>query len=135
MKKQDLELIALPKWLSSKNHFNEATKLINDIRVDTNNAKTSLGNRKVFNDLEKLINDISNNNVKKEGAIKRMKKSVSNLEQLRQKESTAFQNIMIYLLYYLFNSFGLREKPLFNEKKKTVQLKLSKYAGTSKLNN
>ena len=64
-----------------------------------------------------MINDISNIKVKKEGAIKRMKKSISELVQLRQKESTVFQNKMIYVLYCLFNSFGLREKPLlFNEK-------------------
>ena len=57
---KDLKLTALPKFLSSKNDFNEATKLINDIRADTNNAKTSLGHKKVFKDLEKLINDINN---------------------------------------------------------------------------
>ena len=63
------------------------------------------------------MNDISNIKVEKEGAIKRMKKSISELVQLRQKESTVFQNNMIYVLYYLFNSFGLDEKlPLFNEK-------------------
>ena len=71
---KDLKLTALPKFLSSKNDFNEATKLINDIRADTNNAKTSLGHKKVFKDLEKLINDINNNKVKKEGVVKRMKK-------------------------------------------------------------
>ena len=63
------------------------------------------------------MNDISNIKVEKEGAIKRMKKSISEFVQLRQKESTVFQNKMIYVLYYLFNSFGLDEKlPLFNEK-------------------
>ena len=64
-----------------------------------------------------MINEITNIKVKKEGAIKRMKKSISELVQLRQKESTVFQNKMIYGLYYLFNSFGLGEKSLlFNEK-------------------
>ena len=54
--------------------------------------------------------------VKKESAIKRMKKSITELKQLRQKESTVFQNKMIHVLYYLFNSFRLSEKPLlFNE--------------------
>ena len=71
---KDLKLTAFPKWVNSKNDFNEATKLINDIRADTNNVKPSFGDKTVFNDLEKLINDISNNKVKKEGAIKRMKK-------------------------------------------------------------
>ena len=71
---KDLKLTALPKFLSSKNDFNEATKLINDIRPDANNAKTSLGDKKVFKDLEKLVNDINHNKVKKEGVVKRMKK-------------------------------------------------------------
>ena len=45
-----------------------------------------------------------------------MKKSIAELEQLRQKEGTVFQNKIIYVLYYLFNSFGLGKKPLlFNE--------------------
>ena len=29
----------LPKWLESKNDFNEAKKLINDIRIDMSNVK------------------------------------------------------------------------------------------------
>ena len=49
---KDLKLTALPKWSSSKNDFNETTKLINDIRADTNNAKTNVGDKKVFNDLK-----------------------------------------------------------------------------------
>ena len=52
MKKQELKLTALPKWLRSKNYSNEATKLINNIRADTNNVKPSSGDKKVFNDLE-----------------------------------------------------------------------------------
>ena len=64
MKKQK-ELIALPEWLSSKNDFNEAKRLINDIRVDTNNVKPSSNNNFFFNYLDKLINDISNNKKKK----------------------------------------------------------------------
>ena len=39
---KDLKLTALPKWLSSKDDFNEAAKLINDIRADTNNVKKVL---------------------------------------------------------------------------------------------
>ena len=38
--------------LSFENDFNEATKLVNDTRADTRNAKASLGNNKVFNDLK-----------------------------------------------------------------------------------
>ena len=64
MKKQK-ELIALPEWLSSKNDFNEAKRLINDIRADTNNVKPSSNNNFFFNYLDKLINDISNNKKKK----------------------------------------------------------------------
>ena len=73
---KELKLTALPKCLRSKNDFNEATKLINNIKADT-------------------INDISKN-LKKEDAIKRMEKSISDLEQLRQKESVVFQNKMIF---------------------------------------
>ena len=90
--------------------------MINDFRDDANNVKSGSGDKKVFLDLKKLINDISNNKVKKESAIKRMKKSITELKQLTQKESTVFQNKMIRVLYYLINSFGLSEKPLlFNE--------------------
>ena len=39
---KDLKLTALSKWLSSKDDFNEAAKLINDIRADTNNVKKVL---------------------------------------------------------------------------------------------
>ena len=118
--------------MSSKSDFNEAAKLINNIRDDTNNVKPGSGNKKVFDDLEKLINDISNNKVKKESTIKRMKKSIAELEQLRQKESTVFQNKMIYVLYYLFNAFGLGKKLLLSNKKNQDQLKLPKWVNVSK---
>ena len=108
----DWKLTTLPEWLSSRNDFNEAAKLINDFRDDANNVKSGSGDKKVFLDLKKLINDISNNKFKKESAIKRMKKSITELKQLRQKERTVFQNKMIHVLCYLFNSFGLSEKPL-----------------------
>ena len=97
---KDLKLTALSKWLNSKNDFKKfQTKFW-------------------VNDLEKLINDIRNNKVKKESVITGVEKSIAELEQPRQKESTVFQNKMIYVLYYLFNSFVLGEKLLlFNEKK------------------
>ena len=79
-------MAALSKWLSSKNDFNEAAKLINDIRADTNNVKLSFGDKKVFNDLNRLITDISSNKVEKESSIKGIEKSIFDLEQLRQKE-------------------------------------------------
>ena len=41
-----------------------------------------------------------------------MTKSISDFEQLRQKESTVFENKMINVLYYLFNSFSLDKKLL-----------------------
>ena len=72
----------LPKWLESKRDFNEVKNLISDIRIDTNNVETSYKDKIVFNDVNRLINDISNSKVKKEDAIKRMKKIVSDLNQL-----------------------------------------------------
>ena len=42
---KDLKLTALSKWLNSKNDFNEAIKLINDIRADTSSFKPSSGNK------------------------------------------------------------------------------------------
>ena len=57
---EDSKLTALPKWLSSENDFNEAIKLTEDIRADTNNVKSSSSDKKVFNDLDELINDIKN---------------------------------------------------------------------------
>ena len=47
-----------------------------NIRADTNNAKTSLGDKNIFSDLNRLITDMNNNKVKKESAIKRMEKIV-----------------------------------------------------------
>ena len=39
---------------------------------------------------------------------------------------------MIYVVYYLFNSFGLGEKPLLFKKKNPDQLKLPKWINVSK---
>ena len=58
--KLDKKTKELPEWLNSRNDFNEARKLINNIRADTNKVKSSSGNEKVFNDLNGLINDIQN---------------------------------------------------------------------------
>ena len=58
-KSEESKLTALPKWLSSKNDFNEAIKLNEDIRADTNNVKLSSGNKKVFDDLNELINTVT----------------------------------------------------------------------------
>ena len=42
-KDEESKLTALPKWLHSKNDFNKAIKLTEDIRADTNNVKSSSG--------------------------------------------------------------------------------------------
>ena len=91
-KDKESKLTALPKWLHSKNDFKEAIKLTEDIRADTNNVKSS-GDKKVFNDLNELINNIKNNNkTTKKSTIKKIRNIVSDLDQLREKESTVFQN-------------------------------------------
>ena len=100
----------LPEWLKSKNYFNEAKRLIDDIGVGMNKVKTSKEDKKVFNDLNKFIIDINNNKVKKEDAVERLNKSISDLDQLKQKQSTAFKNKMIHVVYQLFNSFGFKEE-------------------------
>ena len=69
-------------------------------RADTNNAKSSSGDRNVFNDLDKLINDIKNKKATRKNTIEKMKNIV--LDQQGQKEGTAFQNKMIDVVYYLF---------------------------------
>ena len=95
----------MPKWLRSKNDFKEAIKLIENIRVDTNNLKSNSGDKKVFNDFNKLINDIKNKKKNcKKSTIKKIRNIVSDLNQQRQKESTFFQNKIIDVVYYLFNS-------------------------------
>ena len=93
----------LSEWLESKNDFNEAKKLIDDIEVDINKVKASKKDKKVFNDLNKLIIDIDNNRVKKEDAAERLKESISDVEQLKQKQSTILRNKMVQHVYQLFN--------------------------------
>ena len=100
----------LPEWLESKNDFNEAKKLIDDIEVDINKVKASKEDKKVFNDLNKLIIDINNNKVKKEDAVERLNKSISDLDQLKQKQSTVLRNKMVQVVYQLFNSFGFNKE-------------------------
>ena len=57
--------------------------MIDDIEVDLNQVKVSKEDKQVFNDLNKLIIDIDNNKVKKEDAIERLNKSISDLDQLK----------------------------------------------------
>ena len=80
--------VLLLEWLESKNDFNKAKKLIDDIEVDMDKVKVSAEDKKVFNDLNKLINGINNNKVKKEDVIERLNKSISDLDQLKQKQNT-----------------------------------------------
>ena len=54
-------------------------------------VKASKGDKKVFNDLNKLVIDI-NNKFKKEAAVKRLNKSISDLDQLKQKQRNIYDN-------------------------------------------
>ena len=76
--------------------------MIDDIGVDMNKVKVSKEDKIVFNDLNKLIIDINNNKVKKEYAVERLNKSISDLDQV---------------VYQLFNSFGFNKEsaPLFSQ--------------------
>ena len=100
-----------------KNDFNEAKRLIDDIRIDMNKVKVSKEDKKVLNDLSRLISDISKNKIKREDAVEGLKKSISNLDQLRKKQKTNFQNKMMQVVYQLFNSFGFNKEfiPLFSK--------------------
>ena len=51
----------LPEWLESKNDFNEAKRLTDDIEIDMNKVKGSKEDKKFFNDLNKLIIGTDNN--------------------------------------------------------------------------
>ena len=90
-KTKELKLTALPEWLSSKNDFNEAIKLINNIRADTNEFKPRSGNEKVFHDLNGLINDIKNKKTTKKSAIEKISGIIFYLNQQRQKKVLFFK--------------------------------------------
>ena len=47
----------------------------------------------------------------KKSTINKIRNTVSDLDQLREKESTVFQNKMIDVVYYLFNSLAISSKP------------------------
>ena len=93
--------------------------MIDDIKVDINKVKASKEDKNVFNDLNKLIIDMNNNKVKKEDAVKRLNKSISDLDQLKLKQNTIVQNKMVQVVYQLFSSFGFNKEfePLFSKKK------------------
>ena len=61
--------------------------------------------------MDKLINDIKNKETTRKNTIEKIKNIVFDLDQQRQKESTIFQNKMIDVVYYLFNSLGKSSKP------------------------
>ena len=65
-----------------------------------------------------MIIDINNNKVKNEDAVGRLNKSISELNQPKQKQSTVLRNKMVQVVYQFFNSFGFNNEiePLFNEK-------------------
>ena len=77
------KIASLLEWLGLRNSFNEAKRLIDDIRINMNKVKVSKEDKKAFNDLNKLIIDINNSKVKKENAIERLNKSKSDLDKLK----------------------------------------------------
>ena len=93
-----------------KSDFNEAKRLIDDIKIDMNKIKVSKEDKFFFNDFNKLIIDINKNKVIKEDAVERLNKRISDLDQLKQKQSAVFQNKMIHVVYQLFNSFGFNKE-------------------------
>ena len=80
-KDEESKLTELPKWLRSKNDFKKAIKLIEYIKGDTNNVKSSSGDKKVLNNLDKLINDIKNKESTRENTIEKIKNIVFDLDQ------------------------------------------------------
>ena len=110
-KDEESKLTKLPKWLHSKNDFKKAIKSIEDIRADTNNVKSSSGNKTFFNNLDKLINDVKNKKTTRKNTIEKIKNIFSDLDQQRQKESTFFQNKIIDVVYYLFNLLRISSQP------------------------
>ena len=73
-----------------KSDFNEAKRLIDDIKIDMNKIKVSKEDKIFFNDLNKLIIDINNNKVIKEDAVERLNKRISDLDQLKQRAKCCF---------------------------------------------
>ena len=60
--------------------------------------------------MNKLIIDINNNKVKKENAVERLNKSISDLDQPKQKQRTVLRNKMVQVVYQLSNSFAFNEE-------------------------
>ena len=62
--------------------------MIDDFGVGMNKVKANKKGKKDFNDLNKLIIEITDNKVKKENSAERLNKSISDLDQTKQKQST-----------------------------------------------
>ena len=77
--------------MSSKNDFNGARKLVNEIRADTNKFTSSSSDEKVFNDLNGLVNDIKNKKTTRKSTIKKISGIISDLDQRRQKKVLFFK--------------------------------------------
>ena len=58
-----------------------------------------------------MINDTKNKKTTRKNTIEKIKNIVSDLDQQRQKESTFFQNNIIDVVYYLFNSLRISSQP------------------------
>ena len=69
--------------------------MIDNIRFDMNKVKASQEDKNFFNDLNKLIIDINNSIVKKEDPVQRLNESISDLDQLKQKQSAILRNKMV----------------------------------------
>ena len=67
--------------------------------------------------MNKLIIDINKNIVKKEDAVEKLNKLISDLDQLKQKQSTVLRNKMVQVLHLLFSSFGFNQEfePLLSQ--------------------
>ena len=61
--------------------------------------------------MNELVNNIKNKKTTRKSTIKKMRNIVSDLDQQREKESIAFRNKMIGVVYYLFNSLGISSQP------------------------
>ena len=58
-----------------------------------------------------MISNVKNKKTTKRDTIEKIKNNAFDLDQQRKKESTVFQNKMIDVAYYLFNSLGISSQP------------------------
>ena len=81
----------LPKWLESKNCFNEATRSINNITINTNKNEVSKKDKNAFNDLDKWIIDRKHYKIEEKDAVERLEKNMSDLTKLGKKKKLFFK--------------------------------------------